>query len=277
MRFVVLGNGLLGWNLARVLEERRHPSVVLTRAEVDLVGNFAAPLRVALSPGDVLVNAAGLTNVDACEDRVEEAMRVNGEAPGIMARTAVERGARFVHVSSDAVLDVTNAYAESKVRGEAAVRGALGSDALIFRISTTFGPHPTRRDFVQWVLGMLGKGEPFTVLSDFVSSPGYAPDAARAIVALVAAGATGVQQFANHPGLSRYDLALAVQRAWGLPGTIRPGKMDEFKGFRARRPKEVRMASTVGPYYTPMELGACLADYRSAERSAPAVPARDGS
>jgi dTDP-4-dehydrorhamnose reductase len=262
MRYVILGTGLLGWNLARHLDERGIPHVALDHRAIDAAGGLAPAARASLRPGDVLVNAAALTTVDACEDREEEAMRVNGEAPGELA----ELGARFVHVSTDAVLDVTNVYAKSKALGEARVREAAGDDALIVRVSTSFGPHPTRADFAQWLARTLREKGRADVLVDMISSPTYTPDAARAIVAAVAGGARGTHQLVNHPGLSRCDFARLVQKEWGLPGEIRAVRMDEFRGFRARRPRDTSMRSTMDAWHAPMPLDACLRDYR--ERAA---------
>ncbi len=258
----MLGNGLFGWNLSRALGAARERHVVLTHEDVDLAEEFEPAVRVALHAEDVLVNAMALTNVDACEDREAEAARVNGEAPGALAALAADAGARFVHVSTDVVLAPTNVYARSKALGEAAVRKAVGDEALVLRLSTTFGPHPTRSDFVQWTLGKLREGKPFPVLVDMRSSPAYAPDAARATIALVRAGATGTRQFANHAGLSRLELARLVAEAWELPPVMVPTTMDAFRAFKAPRPRDTRMACTTPPEYDPWTLQACLEDYR---------------
>lgn len=259
-RFVILGTGLLGWSLARRLSEAATPHLALGHEEIDAAGGLAQAARRNLREGDVLVNAAALTNVDACEDREEEAMRVNGEAPGELARVCRAAGARLVHASTDAVLDVTNVYARSKALGEARVREAAGDDALIVRVSTTFAPHPARADFVRWLLRTLREKGRADVLVDMVSSPTYGPDAAQAIVAAAQKGAGGTHQFTNHPGLSRYEFARMIQAEWGVPGEIRPARMDEFKGFRARRPRDTSMRSTMDRYHKSMPLDACLRD-----------------
>lgn len=261
MTWVVLGKGLFGWNLSRVLATLRQPHVSLGRKDLDLLAPDIERFARTLRRGDVVVNAAGMTDVDACEDRPDDAMRANADAPAALAKAAVATGARFAHLSSDAVLDVTNAYARSKAEGERRV-GAAAPDALILRVSTTFGPHPTKGDFVQWVLAKLRAGEPFDVLADMVSSPTYAPDAARALVALVLAERAGVQQVVNSAPISRHAFALKIQDAWNVPGEIRPARLADFKGFRAPRPRDTGMASTIEDVHPTMPLDACLADYR---------------
>lgn len=257
--WIVLGRGLFGWNLARALTDLRIPHVVLGRADVDLAALDLA--KVVLKRGDVLVNAAGMTDVDACETRADEAMRINAEAPARLAAHAAAKGARFVHISSDYVLAPVNTYARSKAEGERLVL-ASHPDALLLRVSTTFGPHPTKGDFVQWVLAKLRAGEPFSVIDDLYSAPTYAPDAARALATLVHKGRAGLHQAVNSGRISRHAFALKVQEAWKIPGEIAPSRLADATWFKAPRAPDTSMRSTVDEVHPTMPLEACLAAYR---------------
>ncbi len=77
----------------------------LDRSKLDLAdpASFRAILE-PLSP-DVIINAAGYTAVDKAEEEEDLAMRVNGQAPGQLARLACELGIPFLHVSTDYVFD----------------------------------------------------------------------------------------------------------------------------------------------------------------------------
>lgn len=262
MRFVVLGTGLVGSALVEHLAARGPPHVVLDHAALSAGGGLARAATAVLRRGDIVLNAAALTNVDACEDRIDEAMEVNGREPGRLAAACVERGATLVHVSTDSVLDVTNVYAKSKALGESLVEKAAGDAALIVRISTVFAPHPRRRDFVRFVVETLREKREVAAVTDMVGSPTYAHDAARALVAAAEGGARGTHAFVNEPSLSRYEFALRIQEVWGAPGVVKPVQMDEMK-FKAPRPRDTSMRSTLDAYAKPMTLGACLADYRA--------------
>lgn len=262
MRFVVLGTGLLGEALAHLLSERRVPHVSLDHAAIDAAGGIAKAAAGAMRAGDVVVNAAAITGVDWCEDHRAEAMEVNGEQPGHLARACAAAGAHLVHVSTDTVLDVTNVYAESKALGEARVKEAVGDDALILRISTVFGPHARRTDFVRFVVNTLRQKGEATAITDMICSPTYTLDAARAIAAAAQDKLRGTHAFVNEPSISRYDFARAIQATWGAPGVVKGVRMDEFP-FKARRPRDTTMHATLGSVYTPMTLQACLDDYRA--------------
>ena len=110
MRWVVTGClGQLGHALCRQLEA--DPQAELLAAvdlpEVDLsVPEAVEDLLGSLArPPDWVANAAAMTQVDRCEREPEPAWRANALAPGLLAQACARRGARLVHVSTDAVFD----------------------------------------------------------------------------------------------------------------------------------------------------------------------------
>ena len=98
LKILVLGaGGRLGAALAREYA-LQHQVTGFTRAEFDL--GRLEDLRSTFEPlsFDVMINAAALTNVDYCEDHREEAMRLNAEAPRILAQICRQKERRFIHV-----------------------------------------------------------------------------------------------------------------------------------------------------------------------------------
>jgi NADH dehydrogenase len=96
----------------------------------------AAAVARAVEGADIVVNLVGILH----ERRPGDFQRVQGEAPGIVAKAALAAGVRrLVHVSAigaDAASD--SLYARSKAAGEAAVRAAF-PQATILRPSVVFG------------------------------------------------------------------------------------------------------------------------------------------
>ena len=90
--------------------------------------------RARVKPA-LIVNPAAYTAVDKAESDVDAAMRINGEAPGVLAEEAKRLGAALVHYSTDYVFDGTkdgayveddavnpqNVYGTSKLAGEQAI------------------------------------------------------------------------------------------------------------------------------------------------------------
>src|SRR2546428_3880034 len=85
------GDGMLATDVRREFTPH-HEVVVFPRAELDVTDRAACRARIAAVRPDIVINAAGMTNVDACESSREEAFRVNAEGPGNLAAAATEAG-----------------------------------------------------------------------------------------------------------------------------------------------------------------------------------------
>ena len=88
MRILLTGkDGQIGWELQRTLAPLGE-LVAFGRNGLDLadLGALSSIVR-ALQP-DVIVNAAAYTAVDQAQKEPELAMRLNAEAPGVLAREA---------------------------------------------------------------------------------------------------------------------------------------------------------------------------------------------
>lgn len=152
MKILVTGrNGQVGYELTRSLQSLGKV-IALDRSRMDLA-NLAQVRQVIreVSP-DIIVNPAAYTAVDKAESEVALAMRINAEAPAVMAEEAALLGAFFVHYSTDYVFDGSkdgpyreedapnplNVYGKSKLAGEKAIAGS-GAAHLILRTSWVYG------------------------------------------------------------------------------------------------------------------------------------------
>lgn len=145
------------------------------------------------------VNCAAFSNVDRAEAEAEEAMAVNRDGAGNLARAAAEAGVPLVHLSTDYVFDgkketpylpqdqpaPLNVYGISKLAGETAVRQA-GGEHVVVRTSWLFGD--TETGFLPFVVRGLREGEaddePLRVVSDETSRPTWVEDLAPALLDL---------------------------------------------------------------------------------------------
>jgi dTDP-4-dehydrorhamnose reductase len=208
------------------------------------------------------VNAAAYNQVDACEGPgVAEAERINGEAPGLLARACEAVGARLIHVSTDyvfpGVADVPipedaapgprTAYGRSKLLGEQRVQEG-SPRAMIVRTSWVFGPG---KNFVGAILrqGRLRRsGEvegPLKVVDDQRGYPTYAADLAVAILELAVAvgdGSGGIYHLCNGPDsrdegpVSWWDFARAILDRQGYEDLAIERVTTQESGARAPRP-----------------------------------------
>ncbi len=200
---------------------------------------------------DVIVHAAAETDVDRCEMEKDWTMKVNAEGTKNIAQSSSRVGAKVIYVSTDYVFDgeegrydethppnPVNHYGLSKLRGEEYVQ-KLSADRLIVRASVIFGWHPSKINFVTWVIRSLRQGKRIDVVADHYNTPTFAPDLARGILQAVGKNGKGVFHMAGGDRLSRFEFAVRIAERFGLPKElIKPIGMVELKAWIAKRPRD---------------------------------------
>jgi len=154
---------------------------------------------------DLIVNPAAYTAVDLAEREPDLAMRINGEAPGVMAEEAKSLGAAMIHYSTDYVFDGSrqgayteddipnplNVYGSSKLAGERAVQAA-GIPHLILRTSWVYGMHG--KNFLRTVMRLAQERDELRIVADQFGAPTWSrtiADTTAHIVARLQASVSG--------------------------------------------------------------------------------------
>ena len=253
MKIVIVGsNGRLGAALARAWRER-FDVVALARADLDL-GDFDAMREKLRSERfDWLVNCAAQTNVDRCETEKDEAFRLNGEAPGVLADICSRKGARMLHISTDYVFDgekrepygedddprPISVYGESKLEGERCV-ASVDPRHWIVRVSWVFGPD--RPSFIDGIIARAKNEDAVAAIADKYSAPTYTEEAAQILPELFNRDGGGVLHLCNTGECSWQEYAqhaLDCCRDAGLrlkANIAAPLRLADMKNFIARRP-----------------------------------------
>jgi len=222
-------------------------AIGLTRAEVDITDRAAVSLVLERLAPEVIINAAGYTNVDGAQSAPAAALAANATGPAVLATETDRRGMVLLHISTDHVFDGAedhayepeepvaplSVYGLTKLGGEQAVR-ALATRAYVVRTSGLFGAGG--RNFVDAIAARARRGEPLRVVADQVCARTYSVDLAAALLEMVTRRPPwGLYHFCNGGGTSWYDFAQAVQAAMGTAVPIEPVTSAEF-GAAAPRP-----------------------------------------
>ncbi len=268
-RILLLGaEGQVGWELRRALLPLGSVTPC-SRAEADLSDLAAVEALLRRERPQVIVNAAAYTAVDKAETEIDAAMRVNAEAPGLLARHAAEHDALLVHYSTDYVFDggktapyteedrtdPQSVYGRSKRLGEEAIQRA-GCRHLIFRTSWVYAARGG--NFARTMLRLARERDTLRVVADQVGAPTSAeliadvtahgihrlqtdPQAHElgGLYHLVAAGET------SWHGYARHVLAHARQLGWDLrcdPDAVQPIATADYP-LPAKRPANSRLAT----------------------------------
>lgn len=212
-----------------------------------------------------VINCAAISGLEACLDDAFAAHCANALAPAQMALACRHTGARFIHLSTDYVLDGRRqglkdesskcrpccTYAMSKWEGEQQVSEA-NDNAIIARVSWVCG-NPVKPSFVEQTCAKALQAEPLAAIADKFSMPTNAADIARACLCMLtcpqARGIVHLCSSCEQP-LSWWDCAqIALQELHRLGlinaiPTVEQQRLAEVSFFRDERPRHTAMMNT---------------------------------
>jgi dTDP-4-dehydrorhamnose reductase len=178
---------------------------------------------------DAVINCVAVASHEACEADPENAQAVNATFPAVWASAAAEAGARFVHLSTDAVFDGASAelyteadvtapksvYGVTKVRGEQAVLAA-DPGAVVLRTNFFGWSQSQKAGILDFFRNAFTHQSPITGFRDYVVSSLYMGDLVDAMMELLESGASGVFHAVSSTPLSKYDFGQMVATATGF-------------------------------------------------------------
>ena len=188
---------------------------------------------------DVVINTAGINNVDYCEKNPDLALKINIQAVKEICQITKKLGIKFVQLSSDSVFDGTkqlpyeeidetesiNYYGKTKIESEKIV--LENPNNVVVRASVLYGylPHNLAKiessskksiNFGHWLINKLISNEKVKIITDEYSSPIIADDFARSILHIIKHEKSGILHSAPKLQITRYDFSIKVAKALGL-------------------------------------------------------------
>ncbi|MFM9280010.1 dTDP-4-dehydrorhamnose reductase [Paenibacillus jiagnxiensis] len=222
MKVLVTGaGGQLGRDIVCVLTENGHDVLACDRKTLDIT-NMEQSIQVTQDYNpDVVIHSAAYTAVDAAENDVDNAYRVNAAGSRNMALATEKVGAKLIYISTDYVFDGSSpepyqeydntnprsVYGKSKRAGEVLVQ-TLSSRYFIVRTSWVYGLHG--HNFVKTML-KLGQEKPvLKVVDDQKGSPTYTVDLARFMLELLGTEKYGIYHASGSGACTWYEFTKAI-------------------------------------------------------------------
>ncbi|WP_445169180.1 dTDP-4-dehydrorhamnose reductase [Mycolicibacterium sp. Dal123E01] len=288
-RIVITGaGGQVGRFLAGEAARRGREVSALTHRECDITD--ATAVERFITEGDLVVNCAAITAVDAAEADPDVAYAVNATGPENIAQACARVGAQLLHISTDYVFsgevvsgeqrhpyDVGDyvaplgVYGRTKLAGELAVLTAM-PDAHIVRTSWVY-TGGDGNDVVANLRRLAGTDQTVDAVDDQTGSATYVKDLVHALLEI---GEGDIREpilhVANEGACTRYEQARAVFEELGAdPQRVRPVSAAQ-SARRAPRPaySALSMAMSVRAGVSP------LRPWRAALAEALAQPVSDG-
>ncbi len=200
---------------------------------------------------DVVIHTASETYVDRCETEKERAWKINVHGTRNIAEACAETNAKLICISTDYVFDGERGlyveedtpnpidfYGLTKLEGERQAAKRVNNLAIL-RTSVLYGRHPTKQDFITWVINKLRQGQEITVVDDHFNSPTLAANLAEMALDVAARDLQGTFHTSGCERISRYDFARKAAEAFKLDSSfVKPIKMSELKAWIAKRPRD---------------------------------------
>ena len=244
-------NGQVGWELARSLAPLGEV-IARNRATLDLTDSAAVAVAIKEVRPDIVVNAAAYTAVDQAEREPDLAMKINAEAPAVMAEAAQKLGSLLVHYSTDYVFDGVKQgayteedmpnplgiYGRSKLAGEQAIQ-LSGCRHLIFRTSWVYGLRG--KNFLRTIQRLAGERNELSIVDDQVGAPTWSRMIAKATaLALRCDPESGIYHLTAAGATSWHGFAKAILEAQQWGGKLTAISTDDYP-LPAKRPANSRL------------------------------------
>lgn len=222
--------GHIGTALLDLLEGVEYQLLPTDIEEVDITKIDEVTQFVHVNRPDVVINCAGMTDVQECENNVDEAYRVNAIGVRNVALAANEVNAKVIQISTDDVFDKESRvpynefdnvhprtiYGKSKEAGEKILTQLLNRFVII-RSSWIYG---IGRDFVDEVLRNVGQGKKMEVPNNQYAAPTSAKELAKVIRYFIDNEEYGLYHVVCPGSCSRYEFARTILEYSGKVGEL---------------------------------------------------------
>ncbi|MDO5555878.1 MAG: dTDP-4-dehydrorhamnose reductase [Clostridia bacterium] len=254
MKILITGaNGMLA--KAVIDEFKLNNELVLTDVkELDITDQEAVIKFIEKVKPNLVVNCAAYTAVDAAENNLELAEKINSEGPKNLAIASTKIGAVLAHISTDYVFDgnlnIQNSYSENnetfpvtaygitKLHGEESVKDNCDK-YYIFRTAWLYGDG---KNFVKTMLNLGKEKESINVVNDQHGSPTYSVDLANIIRQVIEKKLPyGIYHSTNMEFTTWYDFTKEIFELANINCTVKPVSSEQFITV-AKRPKNSQLS-----------------------------------
>jgi len=241
-------NGLLGQNLISEILQRTDMQLLATSGSdnkfpvnggydfirMDICNRQSVFKTIREFKPDIIIHAAAMTQVDACESNHKKCSEINIEGTRNVAQAAEQTGAWFQYISTDFIFNGRNGpycetddpdpvsyYGWSKLQGEKITR-SLSVPWSIVRTILVYGvvPSMSRSNLVLWVIESLKKKTPIRVVDDQYRMPTLVNDLAGGILSIIDRKLQGIYHLSGPDIHSVLELAQITARFFNLDDSL---------------------------------------------------------
>ncbi len=204
---------------------------------------------------DIVINCAGLTNVEECEIKSDKAYYLNGYLPGEIAKITSKFNIKFIHISTDHLFNgdkekenenspvvPLNIYAKSKSIGDQEV---LKNDKSSLVIRTNFfGTGPVYKpSFSDKIISSLKNSQTIQLFSNVFYTPIHVHSLANYTLELIKLDSRGVFNICSNDRISKFDFGIMIAEVMRMDKSLITPIKIEAKTSLTIRPKDMSLSN----------------------------------
>lgn len=260
MKLLITGSsGLFGSKLAQIASTQGHEvycgyyqtkQLLGYPIQFDITNQEQVEQVFQKTQPDVVVHAAGLTNVDVCETNKKLAQKTNVQGTKNIIQQAKQNQTFVIYISTDYIFngqegnytetdkpDPINYYGLTKMEAENQIQTL--KNYCIARPSVIYGSTPAsgKTNFVLWTINMLKNNQQIKAATDQTTTPTLNTNLAQMTLEIAQKKLKGIYHLSGATPITRYNLAINIAKTFNLEKKlILPVSIDNFN-FPAKRPK----------------------------------------
>jgi len=271
------GSGLLALNWATTMREKFNITLGLHDRKInlkdtksillDLDSKEALTQALEVLEPQLVIHAAGLTSVEACEANPVLAKYINVDLTKNLATVCAKLNIPMVYISTDHLfsgneslidedfpVSPINVYAKTKAEAEAYVQNTF-PEALIIRTNFYAWGSSYRHSFSDMVINNLRAGKRVSLFKDIYYTPMLVESLVDAVHELVQKKAKGIFNVVGDDRISKYDFGLKLAREFNLDNDlIDEGKIID-KPFLVNRPHDMSLSNQKASNFLGRKMG----------------------
>jgi dTDP-4-dehydrorhamnose reductase len=236
------GSGLLAINWADVIHDEYLVTLILHTRSISIPGINVEKISidsidsiekmVERCKPDIIINAAGITNVEECEKNPELAKKVNVDIAKNLAIVSNKYKIKFVQISTDHLfsgerqmmsevdlVSPKNIYALTKYEAETKVQESC-PDALIIRTNFYGWGSSYRKSFSDYIIDSLRLGKEITLFDDVFFTPIFIKNLVLSVHNLINLEKRGVFNIAGDKRVTKFYFGKKIAEIFKLDSNL---------------------------------------------------------
>lgn len=240
--WIVGSNGRVGSELIKILNPEDYEILATDIDEVDITDSRRVNLFVDMHRPEIIINCAGITDLNYCEENLEEAFKVNAIGAKNLAIAANRINAKIIQLSTDDVFDGrgtrpyreydevsgVTVYGKSKVLGEGYIR-QFSQNYFILRSSWLYGGG---NKYVENIISEAKEKGIVEVAAKQIGSPTSSKELARFILSIIDSYDYGTYHVACLGECSRKEFAQEVLAISNIKAEVK--EVENLYGYSSR-------------------------------------------